>query len=241
MKTERRHDLQHNVLDSEVTKVADFFRKYGNQLFWGAIIGVAIILVVVFARNTFRGRQIEGYSRYGRLHASVETAPAELAGAWLEFAQTTHNKRLAGLALVEAGNNNLVLFLEGGAVDGQAFLAEAEELFQRVLSEYADKPLAVAKAHFGLSTVAKNRRDWDAARSELEAVLAIEQVTSTPVTAEARAMLDLLPSLAEPVAFVSRPSITPMESLEETYLRGEWGLDEDYDLPGEFDFTDQLP
>jgi len=241
MKTERRHDLQHNVLDNELTKVADFFRKYGNQLFWGVIIGVAIVLVVVFARNTFRRRQMEAYGRYGRLQAGVETAPAELARAWLEFAQTTHNKKLAGLALVEAGNNNLVLFLGAGAVDGQAFLAEAEELFQRVISEYADKPLAVAKAHFGLSAVAKNRREWDTARSELEAVLAIEQATSTPVTAEARAMLDQLGSLAEPVAFVSRPAITPMESLEEMYLRGEPGLDEDDDVPGEFDFIDQLP
>jgi len=241
MKTERRHDLQHNVLDSELTKIVGFFRKYGNQLFWGAIIGAAVVLVVAFARNRIRNRQIEAYGRYGRLHAGVEMAPAELAGAWLEFAGTTHNRRLAGLAIVEAGNNNLLLFLEAGAVDGQALLAEAEERFQRVISEYADEPVAVAKAHFGLSAVAKNRRDWDTTRSELEAVLAMEQVTSTPVTVEARAMLDELPSLAEPVAFVSRPSITPMEWLEETYLPGEPGLDEDYDVPGEFDFTDPLP
>ena len=241
MKTERRHDLHHNVLDSELTKVVGFFRKYGNQLFWGVIIGATIVLVVAFARNTFRNRQVEAYGRYGRLHASVETAPAELVDGWLEFAQTTHNKRLAALALVEAGNNNLALFLEAGAVDGEALLAEAEELFRRVISEYADEPVAVAKAHFGLSTVAKNRRDWNTARSELEAVLAMEQVTSTPVTFEARAMLDQLGSLAERVAFVSRPLITPMESLEEIYLPGEGGLDEGYDLPGEFDFIDQLP
>ena len=107
------------------------------------------------------------------------------------------------------------------------------------MSDYADEPAAVAKAHVGLSAVARNRRDWDTARSELEAVLKIEEVSAMPVTAEARWMIEQLPALVEPVVFVSRPPVTPLESLEQSYPFDVPGVDDPYSVPDPFDYPGQ--
>ncbi len=238
MKSERRHDLKHNVLDSELAKIVEFFRVHGNRLFWGAMIGATVLLVVIFAKNRIRQRHAQAYQQFEQLQAQVEARPSERIDGWIAFAQDTHNRRLAGLALVAAGDENLRLFLSSGGSDRQTYLNRGEELYRQTLAEYSDQPMPAAMAYFGLATVAVNRGDFDLARREYKELLEIEEITGTPISVEAQRMSDQLSWLAPPVAFESRPVTTPMEILESFGLDSEqpgWALPPDeYILPGEF-------
>ena len=237
MKTERRHDLKHNALDSELGKIVEFFRVHGNRLFWGVMIGATVVLVVIFAKNRIRQRHARAYQQFQQLQVQVEAHPIERIDGWIAFAQDTHNRRLAGLALVAAGDENLRLFLLTDGSDRQTYLARGEELYRRTLTEYSDQPMAAAMAHFGLATVAMNREEFDLARREYKALLEIGEVAGTPISAEAQRMSDQLPWLALPVAFESRPATTPIDILEGLRLDSEQPGEappDEYFLPGQF-------
>ncbi len=208
MKTERRHDLQHNVLDSELSKIVDFFRKHGNQLFWGLMIGAVVVLLVVFARTKNTNRELEALNRYDHLRASSEMDLGERIAAWGDLADSSRVRRIAGGALVAGGDDNLRMFARIGGTEDK-YLDEAEWLYRRAVAEFADHPKIVAKAHIGLSGVAKNRGDLASADAELQAVLDMKDIEGSSPFLVAQRLKEQLPSLEEPVTMVyETPSLT---------------------------------
>jgi hypothetical protein len=213
MKTERRHELQHNTLDSELSKLGRFLRKHGNQIFWGAFICVAVFLVVLYARGRILNRQITARREYERL-LYQEMPPQQRIQELVEYAENTHDQRRAALALIAVGDTYLNMLLAGGS-DAPLMLQRAEETYSRVLRDFPDQQEVCAKAHLGLATVAVDRRDFETAKQKCCDVLAVAEVAGTPTSAEARRLLQMLPSLQTPVVLVSRPpQEPPMEVLE---------------------------
>jgi len=243
MKTERRHDLKHNVLDNELAKIVDFFREYGNRIFWAVMILAALVLAFLFARTQIRKRNLETRREYLQLQVDRGPSIGEQIADWTDYADSTRNRKLAGLALVRAGDGNLDRFLTGGEEPGETYLARAEDLYKRVLADFADQALPVAMAQLGLGTVALNRNDLDQARSHYQAVLAIRGASGTPVAAKARNLIEQLPSLAEPVAFVTPPP--PPPDLPEDATTGPDGDDSlwdfDFNTPDDFRIPSQAP
>jgi hypothetical protein len=74
---------------------------------------------------------------------------------------------LANLPQLPEATTQPSLKLEGSAQD---FLTRAEEAYQKVIRVYADQPLGVGNARFGLAAIAENRHDWARAKSLYEEV-----------------------------------------------------------------------
>ncbi len=237
MDSERRHELQHNALESELSKAWTFIRANSNQIFWTIIIIASIILIVLFFKNKIRTRDIREAREYAVLTSAANPIPrfdwrrvdwrqadwdqlsgcypfkGMLARAILEqdniilsdegvvgspvnyariqerayggdlpkiedeisqlvaFAASAHDDRLAGMALVTAGDLRLTQYLLALKPD-ETTLDAAAQLYQQAATDYADDGLVVGKAEVGLAKVAENRWALDLADEAYTAVLA---------------------------------------------------------------------
>ncbi len=294
MDSERRHELQHNALDSELSKVWAFIRGNGNQIFWTIIIAATIVLAVVFIRNKNRNRNIREIREYALLTSAANPSPGfnwraydQAGGDWNEipgcyafkgwraralleqenlvlageavpplpvtyprvqdrayggdlpkiddevnqlvaFAASAHDDRLAGMALVTAGDLRLTQFLLALS-PSEASLDAASQLYQQAASEYADDGLVVGKAQLGLAKVAENRWAFDDADAAYAVVLATPGNEGTPAAMAAMVarnqiedLRDLSPLAASGVPMVDDPWPNDLDA--------DWTPDLDADL-----------
>ncbi len=98
---------------------------------------------------------------------------------------------------------------------------EAEKAYQKILADFPDQSLAVARAHLGLARLYEDRHDWDNARKQYEIVAAKSgPFAGTPFAAVAQDRLDHVAQWAQPVTFAppavipaTAPSSRPADSL----------------------------
>jgi hypothetical protein len=289
MDSERRHELQHNALDSELSKVWAFIRSNGNQIFWTIIIIATILLAVVFTRNKIRNRNMREAREYAVLTSAANPVPRfewrridwrqadwdQLTGCYpfkgmlarmlmeqenavlaaegvapvainyprlqerayggdlpkiedeinqlVAFAGTAHDDRLAGMALVTAGDLRLTQYLLA-LNPNDAALDAASQLYQQALSDYADDGLVVGKAQLGLAKVAENRWTFDAADQAYAAVLATPGNEGTPAALAA----DIGRNRIEEMRGMTALSISPI-------INDAWPSDPDADWAPDLD------
>ncbi|MCK4275288.1 MAG: hypothetical protein KAX78_02165, partial [Phycisphaerae bacterium] len=162
MKAKRRHELQQNVLASEIGKTVEFFRKWGTYIAWGLLIVALVVLVVLYSRSKTRQRAEELQAKYDRLVAKQFDPSAnldDLLAGFRGLADQDDNRRIAADSCVYAG---AVCARQGaaGELTSPALLLEsplqqAAEYYRRAISEFPDQNEAVAKAHFGLGELAE--------------------------------------------------------------------------------------
>ena len=205
MDSDRRHDLQHNALDSELSKLLTFFKTHGNRIFWAVIILGFGLVLLLFAHTRSQKRRQAEVARYeailtpspGMTRAEqvvfMDGVPIKLK----EFAETANDRTLAAKAMIEAGNFELRRYLLDGAQEER--LVSAESLFNQAKADFADRPIVVAQAQFGLGVVAENRSQLLVAREAYNAVLEMPVTEGTPIAEAAKQKIALLPDLAHPV------------------------------------------
>ncbi len=181
MKTERRHELQHNELADWLSDSVRTAKPY-----WRALLGVALAIVILLvcyyliSSNTAR-KQTRAWDSYlTALAAStpqgvqddltkvIEVYPSANAGYWAEVA-------LADLQLNEGIN---ALFVNKS--DGQTKLKSAMDHYQSVLGKSKDN-LLWARATFGLARAQESLGKLDDAIKSYESVA---NVTTMPAYAE---------------------------------------------------------
>jgi hypothetical protein len=96
----------------------------------------------------------------------------------------------------------------------EQYLDDAEAAYQQVLKQYPDRQMAALTAQFGLASIAENRQQWDAARTQYQSLLAKEDAPQL-FREWAALRLQMLPMLQEPVftgTLTSQPTTLPETS-----------------------------
>ena len=210
MKSQRRHELQHNVLDAELSKVVAFFKTNGTYLAWGVLIVALVVVVATFAsrRSAQKARGLERqYQALLRNQYSPNVRLEEQLAGFRKLTNQTDNRRIAADACVYVGALYAALATGSAAVD-PALLAEdptemARRYYQRVIDEFPGQVTAVAKARIGLARLAEDAGDLATARQDYQAILDNPEMKGYPVRQEAEGGLKNLGDLALAVRMVT--------------------------------------
>jgi hypothetical protein len=174
MKSQRRHELQHNTLDTELARGLTWMRNHGTKLAMGAL---AAALVVLIGTYFYRGHQ-----------QSVQEQTYQMS-AWLYGSELPglDAQRKAQLAQEEGFEGTLAKLLLGREAMEESFqeLAknppnriaarekrdEALGHFQAVLAEANDRPLLASQARYSMVVVYEDRGETAKALEQCKAIL----------------------------------------------------------------------
>ena len=219
MKARRRHELRQNVLDAELARGLGFFKRYGTRISWLVLIAALAVLSVVYVRAKMRRKHLELRQEYDVLVlgwdvSDVEIDPQERLGRLGELAGQDSDEHIAAMAQVALGDTyaRRALFGQGG-LDRESLSDKAADCYRRTLTRFPGELVAAAKARIGLARLAENRRDFEAAKAEYEAVRQMVELRGHPVQLAAASGLGELKALTQPVRMVAT---LPAEPLAET-------------------------
>lgn len=148
MKTERRHELQTNVLADTLERWIEAAKPYSRAMLAGLIAACVLLGVWAYLSNQTRQRASEGWNEY--YDAMMTRDPREaLNGIVSRFPGTPvgHAARVV-LADIQLDDGTNRLFIDKAA--GRDELQKAAELYQAVMLE-SDEPSLQARATFGLA------------------------------------------------------------------------------------------
>ena len=210
MKTERRHELKHNSLDTELVKVLDYLKKNGKSIILAVLVLVAVISVGwVFIQNrnaAASGPRLQ-YDNLKTINTADRQGRSDALAGFEELAEQSGNPKYTALGCVEAGDICMAQYMAGDPVTGA--LAQAQKNYQRVISEFSDNMMAVGRAHLGLAKLAEGEERFADARSHYQQVITLGQKTSSLATAEADRALKVLDGLGKSVLLATSRPATP--------------------------------
>ena len=201
MKSERRHELEHNTLDTELSKMVTFFKSHGVKLIYGVLIVVLAIVGFRYYQNQHITKSLNYQTRYEQLvgkSMDPATNQQELISGFEELAEQTTTPYLAANSLLQMGKLFVIQSILSAPGEGVEAAKKAAVKYQRVISEHTDLSEQMASARMGLAVLAENRGDFPAARKEYETILAMNGLSGYPVLAQATAALDGLNKWTRP-------------------------------------------
>lgn len=219
MKSQRRHELKENVLGSELGKTVEFLKKRGSWIAWGILIAALIALISVYAYKKHRAALYGPLAEYNAVRNS-RLEPAERMERLEALADQDKNTRIAALASIAYADECAEQALLGGAelpeIDKKSLLEKAGGYYRRVIGDFSDMPVMVARARLGLGKLAESRGDFEAARQEYEAVMRMTKLANHPLASHAKDCLDSLKRLASPAPMAAstpaEPASAPAEN-----------------------------
>jgi tetratricopeptide (TPR) repeat protein len=221
MKSERRHELQHNALDAEIAKTAAFFKQHGMRLLWGAVIVAVVVLAIRWYAVDRSRAQAEYAAHYSSLSGSLPYATGEkrqvIISGLKALVEEGRIPRLAALACVDLGDAYASRMVEAGEEERASLVAQARSYYQQAIEGYPTEALACGKARIGLAKLAESLGDFEEAGKQYQAAEEIIELRGQPVAALARSGRDKLENLARPVALATTaPATQPAELEAET-------------------------
>ncbi len=230
MKATRRHDLQENELAKTLGDAVAYLRQNANWIVGGVVAVVVVALLVWYGFNQRTVTRQKQWQRYFALSngvqyqgrqtgAEAQSIPTRLRQDLLELAGETSQQNLAAWANVQIGYSGFEELtrrrtdLDAAAVDVLA--GETRSGYERVIANYPAQTPAVGEAHLGLGKLLESLRNFDGARSEYQAVLAMEGKVEPLTISQAHSRLGELGKWSEPVVF---PASAPAQELRPTPL-----------------------
>jgi len=169
MKSERRHELQQNVLETEIVRFRDFLRRRGNLLAWVALGIAAVVLGSVYFVKKSRSETAELQSRFERLMLLSPGDPQRTSGLE-DLAGKTSYPLWAAASRVALGDDQATKLRQQwfrlSDADRASLRSQAQGTYAQVIADFPREDAAVAKAHLGLGKLAEDTGDLDAARKE---------------------------------------------------------------------------
>jgi tetratricopeptide (TPR) repeat protein len=111
MKSERRHELQQNVLDAELSKAVTFFRKYGATLSWAALALIILIFIGMYAYRQHQTRLDNLQTDYvgatlllRQMEAGISFVGEDPVTKMRKLAEQDSDRRIAAMASVALGD-----------------------------------------------------------------------------------------------------------------------------------------
>jgi len=196
MKSQRRHELQENVLGSELAQIANFFKEKGTAIVVGLLAVAVIAAIVAYAYGSIRDKQIKLRNDFDQAMKDRSISPEQRVATLERLSGQDDNKRIAAESLVALGDEYSRRMLVAGptadAVQWKGFADLAEGYYRRAVETYPDQQAIVGRARFGMAKLAEGREDFETARGEYRAVLDMSGLEGYPVHAMAsRALADL--------------------------------------------------
>jgi len=210
MKAQRRHELQHNVLDAELVKIIDFIKKHGKAILTAVLVVILAICVIWYAVSRHAERVSRPRRDYDRLKAMPVRGPEDLAvllAGFEELADQSGNRDVAALACVDAADLCVTRRVAGEA--GPDALQKAKGYYDRVLAEFSDIDAVPSRAYLGLARLAEGRGDMDAAAQNYRKVVELGDKASHVASDLAKARLAALDGLEDPVRLATTRPVVP--------------------------------
>jgi hypothetical protein len=164
MKTERRHELQHNTLADALGTAVEGVKPY-NQIILGCILAVVVLIGVGrYLSIQSQAGNVDSWNSYlrataadnlGDLQDVVDRHPGTPAALWsnLYIGDRSLDKALEQLFVSKA--------------DARDELKKAEDAYSAVLAK-ASEPMLLQRATLGLGRVHESNADLDKARKQYE-------------------------------------------------------------------------
>ena len=172
MKSQRRHELQHNTLDAELTKALDWLKKHYFKLAVGALVIVIAVLIGVWIYNTQASKDAERRhmaALWAQMGADAPGLTAEVKADLLDG-----DGALAAQAHLLAGRDALLETQKDGSQEAAAELrSRARTYFQKVISSYGSYPDLVGRAWRGLALLDEQEQKWGDALKSVNSLLAV--------------------------------------------------------------------
>ncbi|MCD4824302.1 MAG: hypothetical protein K8S55_06825 [Phycisphaerae bacterium] len=190
MKSQRRHELQHNTLDAELSRIGSFFKRNAIRLSWVVLIIAIVALGWVFLNRHADAQQAEVQGEFDRFKSQA-TLPGpvsdEVINGLRQLSGQDTNERIAAGSLLELGRifANMVLNAPDKKQRDDA-LSQSRKNYEKIVSEYGKYPVLVGTAKLGLGKLAENQGDFKAARKYYQAVMKMSELEGYPVLAQAR-------------------------------------------------------
>jgi predicted negative regulator of RcsB-dependent stress response len=128
MKAQRRHELQHNVLDAELAKGVEFIRQRRTYIVWGVVLAALAILAVTYTIRSTHNKARSLQARYDHLISSSAVTPQQFLDGMKSLAESSGGQ-LAALATIQVGKFYAAQFSAAGG--------ESSDPRQRDLSDQA--------------------------------------------------------------------------------------------------------
>jgi hypothetical protein len=166
MKTERRHELQTNVLADRIAKSADTIRPYGKTILGVVLLLLLAVVVLSFWNSQKRQKTVDGWDQFfTALSSGDESALEETASEYGGTSVASWAKLVeADITLSEA---TAQLFTD--KVDAQQKLKAAVDSYQSLRD--AGNEVIEQRAAYGLAQAHESLGDLAKARDEYEAVV----------------------------------------------------------------------
>ena len=208
MKSQRRHELQQNVLDAELAKGVDFIRRRRTFIVWGVVLAALAVLGATYAIRSTHNRERSVQATYDRLISSPTVTPQQFLDGMKSLAEGSG--RLAGLATIQVGKFYAAQFsaVGGDPTDPrqQDVSNQAAAYFRKALERFSEYPLVVGEAHLGLARLAEGTGDFATAAKEYKSVTELPGLAGTPQPVEAALALDRLDRIKTPVHMATTTS-----------------------------------
>lgn len=196
MKSERRHELEHNTLDTEISKTIGFLKKNLNRI----LTVVLVVLVVIVGWTWWNKNQAkkawDSQRQYDQLYGQINpdnpdaATRGKLINSFLRLSMESSSPRIAANSLLQTAT---LYSLEGlSSNDGDAqktAYAQAESYYKRIVSECGEFPFIVAGAKIGLGKLAETRNDIPEARRRYQSAIDTPGIDGYPVKTLAEAAL----------------------------------------------------
>ncbi|MCK5114683.1 MAG: tetratricopeptide repeat protein [Phycisphaerae bacterium] len=188
MKSERRHELEHNTLDAEISKTVTFFKRHLNKIL--TIILVVLVLVVgwMWWDRTQAKKAWEEQSQYDQLCNQIGATNAtpekndKLIKGFLELSRNSSSSEIAANSLLQIATLYSLQGLNANDSDTQdKAYKKAESYYKQIVSEYDELPFIVAAAKIGLGKLAETRKDIPEAKKQYQAAADTPGIKGYPV------------------------------------------------------------
>jgi predicted negative regulator of RcsB-dependent stress response len=170
MKTERRHELQHNALADVLGTALENVKPY-TQLILGVVLAVIVMIAVwQYVQNRSTADVTHAWESY--LQASAVGNADEMATELAKVSEQYPDTPAATWANLTLGDHYLSagsLRLYSNRSDSRDDLRKAEDYYRAALEE-ADEPLLAQRATLGLARVYESLIELDKAREQYEAL-----------------------------------------------------------------------
>ncbi len=218
MDPEHRQELEENDLEVFLTNCKKWWGKHGTKVVLVLLVGA----LALFAKQMYDKRQAERHETMwselanatspeaARSLAMSYSEPGYKAKAWLKGADLLLARALEPQVAPSPANG------EGASppVDRAATLTQAADYYQGVLAVDQAAVVYRLNARLGLATVAETQGDFDAASKQYEQILADAGTEYAAISAQAKARLEMLPDLKNPVKFGPEPVAPVSQSLQ---------------------------
>ena len=214
MKSTRRHELQHNVLDIELAKTVGFLKKRGRLIVWTLVIIVPLTVVTSWYVTSRRRQRADWQARYAELKAAQASELAQPLEALLrgfrEIAEQKKVPSLAAMACVDTGDIYAwKLFETKTDIERQNISKQAREYYRRAIDQFPEYSGTVGRAHLALGKLAEGERNFDEAKKQYELVLAMPQLSGLDVARQADEGLKMLALYRQPVRMATTAPAPP--------------------------------